>query len=105
MYLFEKQKIREVPIKCKLCLKEIKFQVSIDEYRNVRKFPIKKEDTHGAPKHKLVVYINKNLEVDNFKIVNLTEADTEPVGNELTKQVLHDIGLTDIEIELYLAGP
>ena len=103
MYLFENQKVREIPIKCKLCLEEIKFQVSMEEYRKTGKFPITKENTHGDPKHKLIIFINKNLEIDNFKIENLVETEESPVvANELTKQVLHNIGLTDIEIELYL---
>ena len=103
MYLFENQKVREIPIKCKLCLEEIKFQISMEEYRKTRKFPITKENIHGDPKHKLIVFINKNLEIDNFKIENLVETEESPVvANELTKQVLHSIGLTDIEIELYL---
>ncbi|MBY9006795.1 MAG: hypothetical protein KGD63_08560 [Candidatus Lokiarchaeota archaeon] len=103
MYLFEKEKIREISIKCKLCLEEIKFKISVDEYRKVKKFPVKKENTHGDPKHKIIVSINKNLEIDNFKIKNLTKTeDTAVVANELTKQVLHDIGLSDVEIELYL---
>ncbi|MBN1216578.1 MAG: hypothetical protein JXA99_14210 [Candidatus Lokiarchaeota archaeon] len=103
MYLFEKEKIREISIKCKLCLEEVKFKVSMDEYRNTKKFPIKKENVHGDPKHKIIVSINKNLEIDNFKIENLSEKEaTAVVANELTKQVLHDIGLSDVEIELYL---
>ncbi|MFX1312318.1 MAG: hypothetical protein ACFFHD_06865 [Promethearchaeota archaeon] len=103
MYLFKDKNIIEVPITCKFCLKEIKFPVSVEEYREVKKFPIKKESIHGDPPHKLTVFINMSLEIDNFEIEDLTQKGEEVVAysEELMKQVLSDIELTDEEIELY----
>jgi hypothetical protein len=103
MYLFDESKEAEVSIKCKLCLAEIKFKITRDEYQNTNKFPIIKESVHGDPKHKLVVQINKNLEIDNFEIQDIQETPTGEISQELTKQVLHDLGLNDEEIELYLS--
>ena len=102
MYLFKDKDVIEVPITCKFCLKEIRFPVSAEEYREVKKFPIKKESTHGDPPHKLTVFINMSLEIDNFEIEDLTEKEEEVVySEELMKQVLSDIELSDEEIELY----
>ncbi|MFX1573601.1 MAG: hypothetical protein ACFFB0_12695 [Promethearchaeota archaeon] len=102
MYLFKDKDVIEVPITCKFCLKEIKFPVSSEEYREVRKFPIKKESTHGDPLHKLTVFINMSLEIDNFEIEDLTEKEEEVTYSEkLMKQVLSNIELSDEEIELY----
>jgi len=103
MYLFKDKNVIEIPIKCKFCLKEIKFPVSAEEYREVKKFPIKKESIHGDPLHKLTVFINMSLEIDNFEIEDLTKKEEEVVAysEELMKQVLSDIALSDEEIELY----
>ncbi|KKK45752.1 MAG: hypothetical protein Lokiarch_07340 [Candidatus Lokiarchaeum sp. GC14_75] len=102
MYLFKDKEVIEVVIKCKFCLKEIKFPISLQEYRDVRKFPIKKENIHGDPNHKLTVFINQSLEIENFEIQDLIDHDHEEVySDELIKQVLHDIDLSDEEIELY----
>ncbi len=102
MYLFKDKDVIEVPITCKFCLKEIMFPVSAEEYREVKKFPIKKESTHGDPLHKLTVFINMSLEIDNFEIEDLTEKEEEVAySEELMKQVLSDIELSDEEIELY----
>jgi hypothetical protein len=102
MYLFKDKDIIEVPVTCKFCLKEIKFPISRKEYQDVRKFPIKIEDIHGEPEHKLTVFINMSLEVENFEIQDLTEQKEEVVySEELIKQVLSDIDLSDEEIELY----
>jgi hypothetical protein len=106
VYLFKDQETIEIPIMCKLCLKEIKFSISADEYKTIKDFPFKKENIHGIPKHKLVVYINRNLEIDNFKIKELTETKREEKEltreqKALTKQLLSNIDLNDDEIELY----
>jgi len=102
MYLFKDKDIIEVPITCKFCLKEIKFPISKKEYQDVRKFPIKKESIHGDPEHKLTVFINMTLEIENFEIQDLTDKEEEVVySEELMKQVLGDIELSDEEIELY----
>jgi len=102
MYLFKDKDIIDVPITCKFCLKEIKFPISKKEYQDVRKFPVKKENIHGDPEHKLTVFINMSLEIENFEIQDLTEKEEEVVySEELIKQVLSDIELSDDEIELY----
>jgi len=102
MYLFKDKDIIEVPIKCKFCLEEIKFPISVKEYKDVMKFPIKRESVHGDPEHKLIVFINMNLEIENFEIQDLAEQEEEVVySEELIKQVLGEIDLTDEEIELY----
>jgi hypothetical protein len=102
MYLFKDKDVVEVPVTCKICLKEIKFPVSANEYRDTKKFPIKKEDIHGDPPHKLIVSINQYLEVENFEIKDVIEkAKDVEYSKELTKQVLSEIDLSDEEIDLY----
>lgn len=102
MYLFKDKDVIEVPVTCKICLKEIRFPISVEEYKEITKFPIKKEDIHGEPAHKLMVYINQYLEVENFEIKDVIEkAKDVTYSKELTKQVLSEIDLSDEEIELY----
>ncbi|MGV9205894.1 MAG: hypothetical protein ACOC44_17930, partial [Promethearchaeia archaeon] len=101
MYLFEEQDEFEVEVSCKMCLKNIKFTITKDEYQNVKEFPIVREDIHGKPEHKLVVYINKHLEVENFELEDVLEEKEISFSEELTRQVLSDIDLNDEEIELY----
>jgi hypothetical protein len=102
MYLFKDKDEIEITHTCKICLKEIKFKVTKDEYREVKRFPIKKENVHGDPAHKLTIFINQYLEVENFEIKDVLRAEEEvSYSEELTKQVLGDIGLNDEEIELY----
>ena len=102
MYLFKDKKEIEIPIKCKFCLKEIVFSVSNEEFKEVRKFPIKKESVHGEPAHKLIVFINQSLEVDDFEIKDIIEKEEDIlVSVNLTKQVLSEIDLSEEEIELY----
>ncbi|MFX1258303.1 MAG: hypothetical protein ACFFAN_10610, partial [Promethearchaeota archaeon] len=102
MYLFRDQEEVKVPITCKICLKEIKFSITSREYKT-SSFPIKRESIHGTPEHKLTVYINKNLEVENFKLedVLVEEEEAIPYDEEITRQVLSNIDLSDEEIELY----
>ena len=102
MYLFKDKDEIEITHTCKICLKEIKFKVTKDEYRDVKRFPIKKENVHGDPAHKLTIFINQYLEVENFEIKDVLRTEEEVTySEELTKQVLGDIGLNDEEIELY----
>ncbi|GAH45173.1 unnamed protein product [marine sediment metagenome] len=102
MYLFKDKDIVEVPITCKMCLKELKFPISADEYKEIKKFPMKKEDIHGEPAHKLIVFINQYLEVENFEIKDVIEKEKDVAySKELTKQVLSEIDLSDEEIDLY----
>ncbi len=102
MYLFKDKDIIEVPIKCKFCLTEIKFPITVKEYQDIMKFPIKRENIHGDPEHKLTVFINMSLEIENFEVQDFAEKEEEAVySEELIKQVLGEIDLSDEEIELY----
>jgi hypothetical protein len=102
MYLFKDKDVVEVPITCKICLKEIKFPISVEEYREIKKFPIRRENVHGEPPHKLIVFLNQYLEVENFEIKDVIEkAEDVSYSKELTKQVLSEIDLSDEEIDLY----
>jgi len=101
MYLFKDKEQVEIPYSCKVCLKEIKFKVTVDEYKAVTKFPIKKESLHGDPQHKLVIYLNQYLEVENFEIKDVMKREEVSYSEEITRQVLGEVGLNDEEIELY----
>jgi len=102
MYLFKDKDVVEVPITCKICLKEIKFPISVDEYRGIKKFPIRKENIHGEPPHNLIIFLNQYLEVENFEIKEVIDkAKDVSYSKELTKQVLSEIELSDQEIDLY----
>ncbi|MEJ2248206.1 MAG: hypothetical protein P8Y70_01060 [Candidatus Lokiarchaeota archaeon] len=102
MYLFRDKKEIEILVTCKLCLNKIVFKITADEYKNIKKFPFKREDTHGDPKHKLTVFINKNLEINNFDIANIIEKeDDKQYTQDLTQEILGKLGLSDKEIELY----
>ncbi|TKJ28000.1 MAG: hypothetical protein CEE42_00525 [Promethearchaeota archaeon Loki_b31] len=101
MYLFKDKEEVEIPYTCKLCLKEISFKITKKEYKDVSKFPIKKEFLHGPPEHNLIVYFNQYLEVENFEIKEMLKKEEVSYSKELTKQVLSEIDLSDDEIELY----
>jgi hypothetical protein len=101
LYLFKDEEEIEIPFTCKLCLKEIPFKITKKEYQDVSKFPIKKENLHGSPKHNLIVYFNQYLEVENFEIKEILQKEEVSYSKELTKQVLSEIDLSDDEIELY----
>lgn len=101
MYLFKDKEEVEIPYTCKLCLKEISFKITKKEYKDVSKFPIKKEFLHGPPEHNLIVYFNQYLEVENFEIKEILKKEEVSYSKELTKQVLSEIDLSDVEIELY----
>ncbi|MBY9004679.1 MAG: hypothetical protein KGD73_11945 [Candidatus Lokiarchaeota archaeon] len=101
MYLFKEKDEVEIPYTCKLCLTELKFKITADEYKKVSKFPIKKEIEHGDPNHILVAYFNQYLEVENFKIKELTKERDVKFSEELTKQVLSELDLSSDEVELY----
>ena len=101
MYLFKEKEEVEIPYTCKLCLKEIPFKITKKEYQEVTRFPITKQLTHGDPAHKLIVNFNQYLEVENFEIEEILQKEEVTYSEELTKQVLSEIDLTDDEIELY----
>jgi len=104
VYLFKEQEVVEIPINCKICLKNIKFTVTSDEYKKTKIFPIKKEDIHGAPRHRLTVFINKHLDIENFELEDKLdqEEETTTVDQEITRQVLKNLDLSENEVELYL---
>lgn len=101
MYLFKEKDEVEIPYTCKLCLKEIPFKITKKEYQEVTRFPITKQLTHGDPAHKLIVNFNQYLEVENFEIEEILQKEEVVYSEELTRQVLSEIDLTDDEIELY----
>ncbi|MFX1410908.1 MAG: hypothetical protein ACFFA6_11170, partial [Promethearchaeota archaeon] len=102
MYQFKEKDEIEIPHSCKMCLKEIKFKVTKDEYKEVKRFPIKKEDIHGEPAHKLIVFINQYLEIENFEIKDIAKGEEEVAySEEFMRQVLNEIDLNDEEIDLY----
>jgi len=102
LYLFEDKKEKEFIVKCKLCFQEITFKISLDEYKATEKFPIKKESIHGEPPHKLIVFFDRNLEIEKFEIEDILEKSTS-YSKELTYQVLSNLQLTEDEIELYFS--
>ena len=99
-FIFQDNEEKEITIKCKLCLAELKFTVTLAEYQNTTKFPIRKEAIHGTPPHKLIVYLDKNLEIAEFNIEDVFDKEVS-YSKELTYQVLGELQLTEDEIELY----
>jgi sugar-specific transcriptional regulator TrmB len=101
MHLFEKKDRISIPIHCKVCLEEILFNVTKREYEKANHFPIVKESTHGDPKHRLKVFINKKLEIEDFTIDHQLETDSKEIPQDIIDTVLTNIGLKKEEIELY----
>jgi len=101
MYLFKDKDEVEIKYSCKICLKDIPFKITKEEYKETTKFPIKKISTHGDPEHKLIVYFNQYLEVENFEIKHTVKREEVSYSEELTRQVLSELDLSDKEIELY----
>ncbi|MBY9004719.1 MAG: methyl-accepting chemotaxis protein [Candidatus Lokiarchaeota archaeon] len=99
-FLFQGKSEKEISINCKLCLADVKFVVTLEEYQNVTQFPLVKESVHGTPPHKLIISLDKNLDLQEFNIEDIIDRDVS-YSKELTYQVLSDIQLTEEEIELY----
>ncbi|MBY9019174.1 MAG: hypothetical protein KGD66_10125, partial [Candidatus Lokiarchaeota archaeon] len=99
-FLFQGKSEKEILIKCKLCLSEVKLIVTLAEYQNATQFPLVKESIHGTPPHKLIISLDKNLEIQEFNIEDIIDKDVS-YSKELTFQVLSDIQLSEEEIELY----
>jgi len=99
--MFKEKDEVEIPYTCKVCLEEIKFKVTAKEYKAVTKFPIKKVSVHGDPEHKLNIFLNQYLEVENFEIKEMVAREEVSYSEELMKQVLSEIELSPEEIELY----
>ncbi len=102
MYLFKENKLAKIPVTCKLCLKEVEFEVTNEEYKKIKRFPITKENIHGEPTHRLIVYINKFLEIEDFEIKDILKREDMAYSKELTFQALSEIDLTKDEIDLYI---
>lgn len=99
-FIFQGKSEKEVLIKCKLCFSDVKFVISLAEYQNATQFPLVKESIHGTPPHKLIISLDKNLELKEFNIEDIIDKDVS-YSKELTFQVLSDIQLNEEEIELY----
>jgi sugar-specific transcriptional regulator TrmB len=63
-------------------------------------FPVKLEDIHGIPAHKLTISINKGFNVESFEIEDV-KSDTKPKSTKFTQEVLKSIELNESEIQLY----
>lgn len=101
MDLFNQRDKITIPVNCKLCLKEVVFEVSAEEYSTTSTFPIIKEDVHGDPRHKLIVSINKQLEIEDFEIDNEKEPKDSDIPEEIINTLLSNIGLEEEEVRLY----
>ena len=99
-FLFQGKNEKEISIKCKLCFEEVKFIITLADYQNTTQFPLVKESTHGNPPHKLIISLDKNLELQEFNIEDIIDKEVS-YSKELTYQVLSDIQLTEEEIKLY----
>lgn len=99
-FLFKESDEKEITIKCKLCLADVKFTITLAEYQNITEFPLVKEAIHGTPPHKLIIYLDKNLDLKEFNIEDIYEKEVS-YSKELTYQVLSDLQLTEEEINLY----
>ncbi len=89
-----------VACKCKQCLKTVTFTIPEDKIK-VGPYPITLSDTHGTPPHKLIVFVNKRLEIESFEIEEVQVQEQRKVSTHILGQVLGDIGLTPKETELY----
>ncbi|MFX1274991.1 MAG: hypothetical protein ACFFBP_10220 [Promethearchaeota archaeon] len=100
MYIFDDHDEIELIFKCKTCFKEEKLIISKLDYIEIKSFPFTKEFIHENPPHKLILSIDKNLEVENFQIEDILEKDVD-YSKEVVTQALSEIDLTDDEIKLY----
>ena len=99
-FLFQDKNEKEISIKCKLCFEDIKFTITLAEYQNTTQFPLIKESIHGTPPHKLIISLDKNLELQEFNIEDIIDKEVS-YSKDITYQVLSDIQLNEEEIELY----
>ncbi len=92
------KKPKQIKYKCKKCLKDIKFNLD-NKPASKDVFPIILESSHGNPVHKLTIQLDKNYDVQSFKL----EEEVEKVQHqEISKDVLKRLGLSSEEITLYL---
>ncbi len=90
---------KEVTFRCKHCLTDIDFPIDRKLMENAQ-FPVKLENIHGIPAHKLIIYINKGFNVDSFEIEEV-KTDSKPKSTKFTQEVLKSIELAEDEIQLY----
>ncbi|MFX1239368.1 MAG: hypothetical protein ACFFAS_15130 [Promethearchaeota archaeon] len=100
MFVFKDMDEIELTFNCKVCFKEEKIKISKADFMNIKEFPAIKEFVHENPPHKLKLYINKNLEIENFKVEDILETEVN-YSEDLVRQALSEIELTHEEIELY----
>lgn len=101
MYLFQEKDEIHITVTCKLCLRKLGIRVSRKEYDSTEEFPIKKEIVHGENPHKLSVYLDRNLEITDFEISEVSDREDISYSKELAKEVLSEMELSEEEIELY----
>ncbi len=88
-----------ISLKCRECLADLTFAIPSATVQ-AGQFPIKLEQVHGEPPHKLILFINKKLEIESFEIKEvLPDKSAYTLG--ILEEVLGDIGLTQKETELY----
>src|SRR5271157_82567 len=87
-----------VSCRCKQCLEDIPFEIPPEKIQE-KIFPIALENVHGDPPHKLIIYLNKNLEIQSFEIEDIVEKST--FSEHILEEVLGEFGLTQAEINLY----
>ncbi|QEE17318.1 hypothetical protein DSAG12_03151 [Promethearchaeum syntrophicum] len=90
---------KEITFRCKHCLKDIIFPIDRKAMEHAQ-FPVKLENIHGMPAHKLTISINKGFNVDSFEIEEV-KSDTKPKSTKFTQEVLKSIELSEEEIQLY----
>ena len=90
---------KEITFRCKHCLTDITFPIDRKSMEKAQ-FPVKLENTHGMPAHKLTISINKGFNVDSFEIEEV-KTDTKPKSTKFTQEVLRSIELNEGEIQLY----
>jgi len=100
MFLFKDHNEIELVYKCKTCFKEEKFTISKLDYSEIKSFPFVKEFLHKNPPHKLILWLDQNLEIENFQVEDLLETSVD-YSKDLVYQALSDLDLNKEEIELY----
>ncbi len=101
MYLFRDKDEIIITLTCKLCLRKLGLKISRKEFESTKEFPITKEIIHGENPHKLIVHLDRNLEVSDFEISEVSNKQEISYSKKLAKEVLKDLELSEDEIELY----
>ncbi|MHA1857269.1 MAG: hypothetical protein ACTSYY_14615 [Promethearchaeota archaeon] len=90
---------KEITFRCKQCLQDIIFPIDRKSMESAQ-FPIKMENIHGIPKHKLTISVNSGFNVESFEIEEV-KSDIKPKSTKFTQEVLKSIELSEDEIQLY----